>query len=74
MKAWTVWTAELNTFIYACGQVYDATSFMGQIMEKAQKEIIRFILEMPYSSPIPLHPAYHGYKQQEDAEASSFVL
>lgn len=31
---------ELNTFVYACGQVYDATSFMGQIMEKAQKEII----------------------------------
>ena len=31
---------ELNTFVYACGQVYDATSFMGQIMEKAGKEII----------------------------------
>lgn len=31
---------ELNTFVYACGQVYDATSFMGQIMEKAKKEII----------------------------------
>ena len=31
---------ELSTFVYACGQVYDATSLMGQIMEKAQKEII----------------------------------
>ena len=31
---------ELNTFVYACGQVYDATSFMGRIMEKARKEII----------------------------------
>ena len=31
---------ELNTFVYACGQVYDATSFIGQIMEKAKKEII----------------------------------
>ena len=31
---------ELNTFVYACGQVYDATSFMGQIMEKAKKDII----------------------------------
>ena len=31
---------ELNTFVYACGQVYDATSFMGQIMEKAKREII----------------------------------
>ena len=31
---------ELNTFVYACGQMYDATSFMGQIMEKARKEII----------------------------------
>ena len=31
---------ELNTFVYACGQMYDATSFLGQIMEKARKEII----------------------------------
>lgn len=31
---------ELNTFVFACGQVYDATSFMGQITEKARKEII----------------------------------
>ena len=31
---------EMNSFVYACGQVYDATSFMGQIMEKARKEII----------------------------------
>ena len=31
---------EMNSFVYACGQVYDATSFMGQIMEKAKKEII----------------------------------
>ena len=31
---------ELNTFVYACGQMYDATSFLGQIIEKARKEII----------------------------------
>ena len=30
---------ELNTFVYACGQVYDAASFMGRIMEKAKREI-----------------------------------
>ena len=31
---------EQDTFVYACGQMYDATSFFCQIMEKALKEIV----------------------------------
>ena len=31
---------ELNTFVFACGQMYDATSFLGRIIGKAEKEII----------------------------------
>ena len=31
---------ELNTFVFACGQMFDATSFLGHIIEKAENEII----------------------------------
>ena len=31
---------ELNNYVFACGQMYDATSFLGQIMEKARSGII----------------------------------
>ena len=31
---------ELNTFVFACGQMFDATSFLGQIIGKAEREII----------------------------------
>ena len=28
---------ELNYYVFACGQMYDATSFLGQIMEKGEE-------------------------------------
>ena len=28
---------ELNNYVFACGQMYDATSFLGQIMEKGEE-------------------------------------
>ena len=31
---------ELNTFVFACGQMYDATSLLGRIIESAEREII----------------------------------
>ena len=31
---------ELNTYVFACGQMFDATSFLGQIIGKAEKEIV----------------------------------
>ena len=31
---------ELNTYVFACGQMFDATSFLGHIIEKAENEII----------------------------------
>ncbi len=31
---------ELNNYVFACGQIYDATSFLCQIMEKARSGII----------------------------------
>ena len=31
---------ELNNYVFACGQMYDATSFLGQIVEKARSGII----------------------------------
>ena len=31
---------ELNTYVFSCGQMFDATSFLGQIIGKAENEII----------------------------------
>ena len=31
---------ELNTYVFSCGQMFDATSFLGQIIGKAEKEIV----------------------------------
>ena len=31
---------ELNTYVFACGQMFDATSFLGQIIGKAEKRIV----------------------------------
>ena len=31
---------ELNNYVFACGQMYDATSFLGQIVEEARSGII----------------------------------
>ena len=31
---------ELNTYVFACGQMFDATSFLGQIIGKAKNEIV----------------------------------
>ena len=31
---------ELNTYVFACGQMFDATSFLGQIIRKAEKVIV----------------------------------
>ena len=31
---------ELNTYVFACGQMFDATSFLGQVIGKAEKEIV----------------------------------
>ena len=31
---------QLQNYVFACGQMYDATSFFGQIVEKAEKDIV----------------------------------
>ena len=31
---------ELNTYVFSCGQMFDATSFLGQIIGTAEKEIV----------------------------------